>query len=1124
MRYGISKRHASAKRRRCGIRLLLLVPEQVRADNADMFRYLATAIIAVSLAFLPAFAQTKPAPSSVDVELLLRGPDSQPVVLADAAISFRQGKELERVSARTDGAGIAHFQLPAAGRFRLLVKVHDVGYGQTDLTDFVPGMIARPTMPVLIPYATLDGTVPLETCDHDVKVSATTEFVALPPTTADSAGHFHFDDVEPGEWFLTATADGVLCAEVPKRIPLRFGQPRLEVKLPSRREPPGPAPTAKPQPVESAPPATHGSAVKSSAPVVWVHGIVRDHAGHPVKDARVFVLGTYYGGIRMMEAVAKATTDADGYYELKGAGGLPSFSGTVLATAEGHPPAWAWPAFAQIDPYDRNPPNARPVEQDLVLPSEYGELSVTVVQDGKPVGGASVAVYLEGAALRGTWAMGAGGAVRQELEDVAYPAGVADGNGAVHFDRLLPGRYTIYALAPGGATIRNFADSGGTGRAASAVATGIPVRIGEVAHHKLSLFLERQTVHFKILGRDGSAVTGNTPIQFGSVDRIERASTVLLDNGGLGHWDFDHVGLWDIHFVRRDDYPGGGLRMPADFREPNDVARAFFAVSPNLSKEPVPTFQVRHVEAPSAHVSIRDAAGKPVRASVKLSAPFGELHGIGAADGNGEIVFRNLISGQEYSLFVFGTELTKVRPIEWGYNDMPLPTVDKLATQYAIPRATFVALPGTDHKILLRPEPLGYIYGTIRSRTQRNLDGWTFWPSIEQQKTAFSLGAGGPYSRILPGTAQFVTGPYLAGPVKLTLGYKGGGDPRSNPHLTIPVVVDATKPTHLDIDLDQYADAGMVAGTVPLTGAPQAYLGMGGISSHTTGAQHLVGKVFLSDGITPALGAQVLYFEAEQRYPAISAMTDALGDLRPRGLWSGPALVSTKAESPASQALVAFLPGSRGATVYSGPVEHDKPLRFVLPPAISVSGRVTVGSKSPLRRPGVIHVLAAYQGKGALNPALSVETTADADGTFTLAGLTPGTYLVQAALDDIWLSSVSTLHVNGASPRPIRLAIPLPGAPVRVEIRDGSGVATVGHSITIERSGPLAGLWPREIITDGTGSVYLPTLEAGRQTLLASGAAKPVHFRVPPLPAEPVVLHVTLSRPPVRERASADRP
>jgi hypothetical protein len=54
----------------------------------------------------------------------------------------------------------------------------------------------------------------------------------------------------------------------------------------------------------------------------------------------------------MNEMLSKATTDENGHYEIKGAGGLSNFSATLVASAPGHPPAWAWPTFPQVSLYD----------------------------------------------------------------------------------------------------------------------------------------------------------------------------------------------------------------------------------------------------------------------------------------------------------------------------------------------------------------------------------------------------------------------------------------------------------------------------------------------------------------------------------------------------------------------------------------------------------------------------------------------------------------------------------------------------------------------------------------------------------------------------------------------------
>ena len=155
-----------------------------------------------------------------------------------------------------------------------------------------------------------------------------------------------------------------------------------------------------------------------------------------------------------------------------------------------------------------------------------------------------------------------------------------------------------------------------------------------------------------------------------------------------------------------------------------------------------------------------------------------------------------------------------------------------------------------------------------------------------------------------------------------------------------------------------------------------------------------------------------------------------------------------------------------------------------------------------------MHIVAEYQDKGLLNAALSIETTADAEGNFILAGLTPGRYLVQAALDDIWMSPTTMIHVGDEKPQPLHLAIPAPGAPVQISLIGRDGKPAIGHVVTLDRSGPLSDLWPAELRSDGAGLIYLPTMETGLHHLHVDGVIKPVKIDVPPLPAAPVTVRV----------------
>ena len=268
------------------------------------------------------------------------------------------------------------------------------------------------------------------------------------------------------------------------------------------------------------------------------------------------------------------------------------------------------------------------------------------------------------------------------------------------------------------------------------------------------------------------------------------------------------------------------------------------------------------------------------------------------------------------------------------------------------------------------------------------------------------------------------------------------------------------------------------------------------------------GQVFLADGTTPAWGAQVLYFEPCDNEPKLARSTDALGNLKPRSTWwmNIPAIPG-ELQGPLEPVVVALLPGACGATVVPPPERSDIPLRVVLPPAISQRGHVKVGGQAPSRLNGTIRVKAGYQDRGFLNELLSVSATADVDGNFTLAGLTPGKYLIQAALDDIWLSPSTAVHVTDSEPKPIELNIPAPGAPVVVKMVDAKGQPRIGETLTIDRTtGPLEEtLWPREWTSDGVGVVTIPTLEAGKHVLRAINATSPLTVTVPALPAKGAV-------------------
>ena len=177
---------------------------------------------------------------------------------------------------------------------------------------------------------------------------------------------------------------------------------------------------------------------------------------------------------------------------------------------------------------------------------------------------------------------------------------------------------------------------------------------------------------------------------------------------------------------------------------------------------------------------------------------------------------------------------------------------------------------------------------------------------------------------------------------------------------------------------------------------------------------------------------------------------------------------------------------------------HD--VRLVLPPAVALRGRVTVGGRPVSGLPSRFRVRAAYSGRGHLDDALSVEASAQADGTFTLAGLTPGAYQVQAARDDIWPSGTQTVTVGAEALPNMTLDIAPPGAAVLLSLVDKQGKPRPSQEVKVARpDGPLTEeIWPARLASDSTGLLRLDGLEAGRHILTVPGKAKErVGFDVP---------------------------
>src|SRR5262249_34701404 len=110
------------------------------------------------------------------------------------------------VSVRTDGRGIARFSWPA-GINQVRVIAPGVGYGTTGTFELREGAVARPWLPRLMPFGTIEGTVPDE-------VLKTGTYFKLPAVrdggerkvSCDVKGGFLIEDVTPGTYWLRPLA------------------------------------------------------------------------------------------------------------------------------------------------------------------------------------------------------------------------------------------------------------------------------------------------------------------------------------------------------------------------------------------------------------------------------------------------------------------------------------------------------------------------------------------------------------------------------------------------------------------------------------------------------------------------------------------------------------------------------------------------------------------------------------------------------------------------------------------------------------------------------------------------------------------------------------------------------
>ncbi len=444
-----------------------------------------------------------------------------------------------------------------------------------------------------------------------------------------------------------------------------------------------------------------------------------------------------------------------------------------------------------------------------------------------------------------------------------------------------------------------------------------------------------------------------------------------------------------------------------------------------------------------------------------------------------------------------------------GKDEDPFPADKDLGGRMIIESQEVTITTGTETRVTMCARPARYVRGTLRPPEGRKPADYEIDCHCWQDLCGCRL----HYNRK---TGEFLLGPWTAGKHRVgLLRVDGVVSPDSFASQEVYVPDNPVVP----IDITPAAEPGKDQTSHLLQ---RTWTGMGGVRGCSQWDRRIAAAA--SSSATAKHPPSLLSWPTScprTSRPVGVGTTDALGRLAIGGAWHlqvtdalgrigfgglmcfGDGPEKAPPGSPTVPVLVAWLPGSCGATITPIKDEADaKDLKIVLPPPLAASGKVTVGGKAIRGRRSLFRVVAEYEGQGSLAGVLSRSVTPEMDGRFELPALTPGTYRVQAAMDNIWLSPSVRLKVSAAAKmEPLTLDIGQPGPATTLRVVNPAGKPLPDVKATVARpEGPLADmLWPREFTSDGAGVLHIPPLEAGTHRLQVRGAAKERLLTVPPL-------------------------
>ena len=801
----------------------------------------------------------------------------------------------------------------------------------------------------------------------------------------------------------------------------------------------------------------------------WAHGTIRDERGEPVANARVCVVWLDYAGIGMEQQSLAAQTDSNGSYEIKGPTVHTLMGATLVATKEGMTPSIAWLsqfAFGQrpIPKGTTQPVKIKwpePPPCDLAMTSKGGSMDVTVLIGDKQVPGAFVKLWRDGADLRETQnQIGAMSDDVKRAEQYVCPSATTDSSGVAHFEHLLPGNYTIRStcadVKPGaymtGWTLK-YTDMAFVRPANQpfGVAYKQIVQMDRRTTSRLTMSFPRPVTQLKLDKDRFNDLPGNviTFTQFSEEYHRQFADSF---GSGTASVALSEPGLWCAH------YQYDAATQPST-RPTVLNAEAVVAASSLLGPKTSRVLTAGKVDiSGSIDVELRDALGKPARGVVSIICGTSPMQ-IGSTDDHGHIVFPNVIVYDFWRIdgHIYGHDASTV----W------MGGVDADYTGRArVHRKEDIRVGIFEQKhVVLQERPVGFATGRIGVAAGDKIGNYYLQPEY-WISSDFFLDSAISNQCFVDSKGRYVLGCLEPGETELSLSRNGRRIDATHTALIKPGQV-----TNVNFSADQPKPT-----TEPLDCVQSA----GDWEYRTVGEPGTATSVVLADQKTPACGAQVYILGGYGLSPSVGD-ADPLGNVN-----YNPAGLNTRIASDdirPRRMMIALLPGTTGAAFLDLPKDAKGLCKIVLPEPLIVTGKLTLGNRPVGKLSSRVRILAEFQGDGGLNDILSVWATPNDNGQFQLIGMTPGTYKVQAMLDNIWLSETRSVVIKNVSPDPIALNIGEPGGPVEIRVTDQAGKAVVGQHVTVDRpDGPFTEqFWPQCFATDGAGLTCIPAIEVGPQ-------------------------------------------